>query len=294
MLNSLITGEKYIRVKVFNELVTKVIKNRKQRNLHCRKRSEGYYTNRVIKPICTYFLLKALTPSGVIREYTKIPLLDYLGICKATFYSHLKQLESLKLVKRTADSLRLTSYDRMIEIFDLVPQTSNVTYINYNCKVKFHYLVYGSIFHNSQKEIKRVIENKIKCNPELVEHYKKVLNVTPKADEFQKALFNKQIQDFRNKNPEDLQNSFETELINADLQITARNIRERFGFKSYKSVAFLKSMLKRLHIAHINKRSVVSITRCRKRCQYVEYNAKDKTTVWHLPDEIALQEGIYA
>jgi hypothetical protein len=294
MLNSLVTGQSTIRVKVFNELITKVIKNRKQRGHYCTKRSEGYYTNRVIKPLCTYFLLKALTPSGVIRDYTKIPLLDYLKVSKATFYSHLKQLESLKLVKRTGDSLRLTSYDRMAEMFDLVPQSSNITYITYNCTVKFHYLVYGSILHNSQKEIKRVVENKIKCNPELVDHYKRVLSVTTSATEFQKALLQKQISDFKTKQPEDLRENFETELINADLQITARNIRKRFGFKSYKSVAFLKSMLKRLRIAEINKRSIVSAHRCRKPRQYVEYNRETKVTTWRLPDEIVFKGGLFA
>ena len=287
-------GKTSYRVKVYNELIEAVIKNRKLRGYHLTTRSEGYQTNRIIKPICTYFLLKSLTESGFIREYTKIPLLDFLQISKATFYNHIKQLESLKLVKRVGDSLQLASYNRMVEMFDLVIGTNNITYINYTTGTKFHYLVYGSILYNSQKEIKRVIENKIKCTPELVEQYKTVLSVTSNATEFQKALLEKQINDFKTKEPADLRDSFETELINADVQICARKIRKLFGFKSYKSVAFLKVMFKRLKIAQIESRSILSTHRCRKAKQYVEYNQEAKSTIWRLPDAINFESSFFS
>ncbi len=288
------TGKASFKVRIYNGLIEQIITNRKLRGDHVTTRAEGYYTNRIIKPVCTYFLLKSLTDSGFIREYTKIHLLEFLQLSKATFYKHIKELESLNLVKRVGDSLQLASYNKMIEMFDLVIGTKNITYINYTAGSKFHYLVYGSILYNSQKDIKRVIENKIKSNPDLVDHYKTVLSITTNETEFQKALLDKQINDFKTKEPEQLRESFETELINADLQISARKIRKRFGFKSNKSVAFLKAMLQRLKIAQIEKRGVMSALRCRKHYQYVEYSHEAKATIWRLPDAINFASSLYS
>lgn len=285
MLIGVLEGKATLRVKVYNELITNIITNRKTRN--------KYQTNRILKPICTYFLLKSLTPSGVIREYTKLPLLEVLNVSKATFYKQIKELESLKLVRRVGDSLIMCSYERMIEMFDLVRGTQNITYINYTPKFKFYHLVEGSILFNSQREIKRVIENKIKSNAELVEHYKQTLSITTNATEFQAALLQKQIQNFQQLDKEALAESFVTELINADTNITARNIRKRFGLKSYKSVAYLKTKLHKCGIAKVVKRSYMSTQRCRKAYQYVEWNAEAKATIWRLPDAINFTMGIY-
>lgn len=281
-LTNFLTGNETIKVKIYNELITNIVKNRKVRN--------RYQTNRIFKPICTYFILKSLTTSGVIRDYCSLPILDVLQIGKTTFYKHLRELESLHLVKRTGESLQLASYEKMIEIFDLLRGSTNITVINYQTKYKFYQLVEGSILFNSQKEQRRVVESKINAVPELVEWYKCNLSVTKQQKYFQKALLEKQIFEFRDKK----ETSEEINFVNADVQLTARNIRKRYGFKSYKSVAFLKARLQKNKIVKIEKRSVMSTDRARKKQQYVEYNHEARATIWRLPDKIDFAPGLYS
>jgi len=277
IINSKTNSENTPGVKVYNELIANIIKVRKLRN--------AYQTNRIFKPIATFFLLKSVTPSSVIQQYTQqlSELLQYLRIGKTTFYSHVRELESLGLCKRVGGALRLCSYDKMCELFELT-EVSNVTRITYDhTKHRFYELMYASLLHNKQVECDTQVRAKIDRIPE----FKEVLQEL--GPDVRRALLDKQISDFKNGTQ-----SFEYEIINADVQITARSIHKQFGFKSYKSVAYLKARLKAASIATVEKREYVSEHRSRKRHQYVAYLTASKSTLWRLPDEIRFPGGLFS
>lgn len=289
------------RIKVYNELITNIIKIRNERGNYSTK-GLIYRTNRVLKPISIYFLLKSVTTSGVIKDYTHQFgwLLDFLGISKPTFYSYLKQLESLQLVKRNKGALILSSYSQMCETFEL-SEVSNISYILYQEGVgqEFYKLLEGSIISNKNKYVKQQVNTKIERIKEFAQYLRETGgHHSNKNDSLADQLLNRQIADFKNNSQTE-----EIEYINPDYQISARKIREIFGFKSNRSVAYLKKKLIKANIAQVYIRKFISPGRARKtsyidkygniKRPYVGYLDECKATFWRLPDMFVFSPEIY-
>ena len=101
--------------------------------VYCRELRNKYQTNRTIKTWATYFLLKALTPSGLIKHWTaqRQRLLSFCKMTENCFRARLNEMKALQLVTITdTRSIRLVSYQRAAEILD-IPYEGLIK-INYN------------------------------------------------------------------------------------------------------------------------------------------------------------------
>lgn len=270
-------------VKIYNELVTNIVKSRKLQN--------RYQTADLIKPIGDYFILKASTTSGIIPNYAKnlSSVLELLNISKATFYARLKVLEAANLVRRSGGSLIFSSYQFLIQAYEIT-EVSNITVINYQPKKhKFYELLNASVLYVKSHEIQESIDrkiNKVAEFKELIQQRKKQSDSKDLRDS--DFLLKLQIENFVNATQTE-----ETELINPDHNVTARYIRKQFNFKSYKSVAYLKKKLQKDGLISVNKRWYTSEGRARKTKQYCAYLNECKATLWRLPDEIIFSGGLF-
>jgi len=268
------------KIKVYNELVTNIVKDRQLRKKYC--------TNRLIRPIASYFALKSTISSGVIQNYSKqsVSLSEFLGITRATFFKHIKILESLKLVKRfPSGALVLSSYAKMIEVFDLV--SDSVTIVNYTPGQKLYMILEALPIRNKIEEQKDAIYKRINGAKEVKDHYDNFLKVD--KGNYQEAILKRQIHNFIHNTPDDLYS-----WLNADTQLRARSIFKMFGFKSYRSVAYLKRKLEKANICTIEReRKYISEARGRDKKRYVAYLKEIKATLLFLPDKFSFANEIF-
>lgn len=103
-------------------------KRKKASEQYYSKRTEGYYTNRSIKTWCCFFLLKALTTSGKLQNWTgrdnKLWILTWLQMNENSFRRRLAEMQELDLCgidKQSNGSINiiLTSYEKAAAILDI-------------------------------------------------------------------------------------------------------------------------------------------------------------------------------
>jgi len=101
-----------------------------------RELRNSYKTNRSIKTWATYFLLKSLTTSGHISNWTaqKADLLDYCKMTENCFRARLRELQTLKLitVAKKNRNIELTSFTTAAEILGI--EYAGTIKIEYNDK----------------------------------------------------------------------------------------------------------------------------------------------------------------
>jgi len=266
------------KVKVYNELVTKIVQNRKL--------CKVYQTNRLIRPISSYFALKSTITSGVIQNYSRQSpaLSQFLGITRATFFKQIKILETLGLAKRfPSGALVLTPYKKMMEIFDFVSEETTI--LNYTPgQHKLYMVLEGLPIQQKIKDQERALTNRIDSAPGVKEYLEKTI-----SNFNRETLLAQQILNFINNTPDDLQDFF-----NADNQLKARTIFGMFQFKSYRSVSYLKKKLKKAGICDVEKdRRYVSEARGRSKKRYIAYLDELKATMLYLPDKFIFSHEIY-
>ena len=226
-------------VKVHRELIFCLLKHREKIN--------KYQTNREIKQIALFYLLKHLTTSGVVKEYAKNlkSILAITGLSQGTFYSQVRELKKKGLIVKNAHNLILSNYKTLLELYGIQDEATPIT-IKFNPSThKFVHLLEFSTLADNMYRQNIVIKKKLEKSPYTLE----ILQQYAKQQTTAKTLATAQKHAFVNGSDE-LNTLF---FINPNITITWKRLFREYNFKSYKSVAYLKKKLQRNKIVTIDK-----------------------------------------
>lgn len=290
-------------------------KSRKQRKKkseeYYAKRTEGYQTNRSIKTWSCFFLLKALTTSGKIQNWThvnnKARLLTWLQMEENTFRSRIKEMTVLNLVSTSKDKNRtvdiiLTSWEKAAAILGI--QYTGTTQIKYNPdelqgKQIFQFVLRAEEFKQEQQKQLEALMYHLDKNPLLKNDYHLMLLKHGADDKqlrnpvyFQQRLLSLQMHLFK-EGSDILDYIFSRR---ADINRSGNLIKEHHSYKSTQSVSYLKRRMHKLKVIIVQKIIVESACRSRlyipdgeKRRDGYKWLQKKQHTAWFLTDQITFK-----
>lgn len=260
-----------------------------------------YETNRFIKYIATYYLLKALSPeSGWILNWTsqKEYLLQFLQMNENTFRSHLKALKEIGLVEvhKKEKKIQIYGFAAAAEILGIEYfGTYNIEYDHQKThspagmpvapqKQTFQYLLRAEEFERQkEKQLNRVLY-KIEENPNYFEDIIYLLTqlgadpakLRTDGQYMRERLL--QMQMFFFKQGSDL-----LEYVyhaRADINRGVKRIAKHHGYRSAQSVSYLKRRMWRLGIIQVLKISSQSLNRSRLYFKDPETGEKKEGYKW--------------
>ncbi len=237
--SSIINSMTNLDVKVHRSVIFAILKHREKIN--------KYQTNREIKKIALFYILKSLSTSGIIKDYAKrlTDISSSTGLSQGTFYTHLNGLIKLGLVEKNANNLILSSFKSLLELYDVQDdELPIIIKFNPNTHKFLHLLEFATIADNMYRQT-LVIKKKLEKSPYTLE----ILQQYAKQQTTAKTLAVAQKHAFVNGSDE-LNTLF---FINPNITITWKRLFREFNFKSYKSVAYLKKKLQRNKIVTIDK-----------------------------------------
>lgn len=276
-----------------------------------------YSTNREIKYWSTWFLLKSLTTTSVIKNWTaqKAFILEYLHLNENTLRAHLSWLKQEKLITIDRGSRQITmiSYKKAAELLDL---TFNGVYtVSYNHldkklvdeKQPFQYLLRMEECEHHKQRQAEAVAYKLDNNPlykedmyyQLIQIGADGIRLRRDPEYFRERLLVLQKLFFL-RGSEILSYVM---TVRADINRGVRKIKAHHGYRSAQSVSYFKRRMAQMGLARIRKDFVISEARSRLyvpaegdtppqkvrggvRDGYV-YNRLTKATVWILCDQIA-------
>ncbi len=284
-------------VAVLRGAENELVQMRQERNKYC--------TNRAIKTWSTFFLLKSLTESGVIKNWIKQKqwLLEYCKVTETTFRTHLKELQQLGLISIGENfSIILTSYIKAADVLGIIYKgTYSIKYsIEDGNKQTLQYLLRAEEIRNNQQLQLDALCYKIDKNPTVKDWLtplflkngcsEKQLTNDPKM--FQVMLFNMQQNAFIHGS--EIYDVIHT--LRADVNRGVKKIKEHHSYKSMASVSYLKMVMVSQGIIEVEQKMLISKNRCRlylpkagsdqfKKEAY-KYLPKQKKTAWRITDQI--------
>lgn len=233
-----------------------------------------YQTNNEIKYWSTWFLLKALTTTGYIQEWTsqKAYLLVWLQMGEGTLRSHLQWLQSKKLlsIDRLSHSIKLIKYRHAARIMGI---NFNGTYeVSYNPskqhgKQAFRYVLTMEEFKINQEDQLAGLFHKLDKNPSLKQALILLLEkegcdsgrLVSDREYFAERLLQLQIRAFK----DGLGLLPLIFSVRADLNRGVKKIKEHHGYRSQQSVSYLKRCMFRSGVIAVKKIAAVSTDRSR-------------------------------
>jgi len=247
-----------------------------------REMNTRYQTNKKLKYVSAFYVLKSLSSSGVLKDYYKNAhkICLYLNCSLPTMYKILRYCENAGWLSRVGGNIALTSYENFIESFDII--CTRFTKIKYDCtKHKFPYLMESAYLQLAEQKRAQTFESKFKAIPELVESLK---DLVPPDNSgcYRKALQQIQIQTF-------IKGHAKKESIfyfNPFTTCNSKTLRSMFNFKSEQSVAYLKTKLQRNNVASVHECKVYSQERIHVKHLFIQWNEKKQQTIWIQPDRL--------
>lgn len=267
-----------------------------------------YETNRAIKAYSLWVLLKNETESGIIHHYEKqLPyLLELLKVSRATFYNYLRYAEQLKLIERQGGTIKLASYQSVID--DLCLIDKSFIYINYDLtheKQKIEHILNTLEFHENSEKQAKAIEVKISKNSIIMAAFNLFWfgrgqpNIPFNLDNLKKV----QKILFESGAAERIYIPL-MELVNPEIFRNSATIAAAHKYKARRLVTYLKRKLKKAGLIGIykgdnptcfyDKNSQEGIQRGKNPNAFCFYNSKDKTKVWHKPHSIIINPFLFS
>lgn len=269
-----------------------------------------YSTNREIKLWATYFLLKAISTSGHIHHWIKQweELSHYLQCNEGTFRTRLAELKRLKLLDIIpGHTIRLCSYQKAASVLGI--EYNGTTSVTYNQDIKgsniFSYIICADEIVNNQQAQLNALVKSIDKNPllydciefQLIQRGCNPLRLRRDSNYFQKELLMLQLISFSEGSPI-------MDLLlqrRADINRGVNRLALDYGFKSIRSVIYLKRRLIKLGIIEVEKIKVVSPERSRRyipadgdrRKDGYMYLRSSKETMWQLCDQVIPNNNIF-
>ncbi len=277
---------------------------RELRGQYCKKRKEGYETNRDIKIYASFFLLKALTTSGLITNWRsqRTLIFTWLQLNERTFNRQLQEMQKKKLVTGDTDhNIHLASWQEAARILDITYTGTTIIHFNpykHAGKQTFQYLLRAEEIEANKKLQHKALMNKLDKNP-MLKNDLHLLLIRHGADDqrlikdhlyYQERLLQLQMQLFK-AGSEILSYAF---AVRADINRGVKKIAEHHHYKSAQSVSYMKRRMARLDIITIKKLKVVSEARSRlyipsedgRRRDAYKYFKDQKQTALILTDQI--------
>jgi hypothetical protein len=272
-----------------------LVKHRELRTKYC--------TNRSIKTWATYFLLKSLTSSGLISQWTeqKQDLLSYCKMNENSFRARLYELKALGLITMEYYNIRLVSFQKAADILGI--DFKGTIKIEYDealpGKQTFQYFLRAEELRGNMIAQLNAMMFYLEKNP-LVKAQLDVLLIHAGADStrlnnaayFQTQLLKLQQTSFaKGSDHWDIIIQFR-----ADINRSVNGIKENHTYKSAQSVSYMKKQLLAMKIIGVEKVKIESSTRSRiyvpdgtrKRDGYI-YNPATKKTSWQLCDQVSFK-----
>jgi hypothetical protein len=289
-------------VPILNGAATALVAHRELRN--------KYHTNRSIKTWSCFFLLKALTTSGKISQWTtqKKHLLTWCQCNENTFRHHLAAMKEMKLVTidKYSKSISLTSYEKAAEILD-IPYTG-ITKIKYSPddtqgKQVFRFFITAEEFRKEQQKQLEGLTYWLNKNL-LLKNDLHLMLLKFGADDkqlrnpayYQQRLLAMQMQLFK-EGSDILSYVFSRR---ADINRGVKLIAEHHKYKSKQSVSYLQRCMARHKVIDVKKICVESKSRSRiyipdgldKRRDGYKWLDKKGHTAWFLTNQIVFNYEI--
>lgn len=250
-----------------------------------------YQTNRAIKVYGFFALLKTISTSGVIKNYhAQIGDIGQLTKkSRCSVYTYINQCRNLGLLSVGAKDLYLTGWQKVVELTDeLASYTGGYTILAYDPekeKQTPEYFIYAAEIKENQDRQTNAVKREIENNLPLASR----LGVQQSVDHSHVVTLQK-LQAFTYVNGKSENDYPLIHSIRADVQRTAKTLRKTYGFKSRRSVKYLKMQLRIRQLAIIAKNQLESSDRNRvnKGLYYTGYFKDTASTFWRQPDKITL------
>lgn len=261
-----------------------------------------YETNRFIRYVALFHLLKAISPGvGIIQNWrSQQPLIcTFLGISERTLWSLLKLLCDKQLAVVDKD-IKLVSWKEAAHIFEIPYQ--GTTTINYNPfknagKQDFQYLLRGMEVQNNQ--VKQLETLLYKLDQNLSAKNELFVEMVRRGADLQRLqkeplyLVQQLLQLYVNAFKEGTAICLYIMTYRADLNRGVKGIQKDHCYKSMQSVAYMKRRMREWGVIEVEKKRVESKVRTRlyvpegegKRDGY-KWNGITKRTIWFLCDQI--------
>lgn len=255
-----------------------------------REMRNTYNTNRAIKAYGFFAALKTITESGVVKDYNKqiTAIADITKKSRAGVFNYISYCKLMGLLKVRSGNIYLSSWQKVVEAEDC-PYSGMFTTLQYdtiNPKQTPEYLIYAAEIKENQDRQTSAVIKQIENNLPLAQVLGVGQSVSVKHVE---QLHNLQVFTFVNGKSE---NDYQLiHSVRADNNRTARTLRVAYGFKSRRSVKYLKVQLSLRGVATLSSRSLQSLVnnRVNKNIYYTGYKQEVDQTFWKMPDLIKLK-----
>lgn len=267
-----------------------------------RRLVNAYQTNRTIKTWSHYFLLKHLTSSGILKNWTKqkADLLQFTKMNENCFRTRLREMVALKLctVHKNSRDITLTSYQNAAEILGIIYQgTHTIEYkTSTNANQFFQYLLRGEDIRQNQQEQLKELMRKVNKNPLLRDQLNILLQQQFGASQkqlkqrsfFQEKLLQLQIDAF--KHGSTLYAVIHS--LRADINRSVKGMQQAHNCKSASTISYAKKVMQKYGLLNVEKKTVDSKADVRSRLKlpdgkdgYKWFKHKN-TTAWVLCDQL--------
>ncbi len=251
-----------------------------------------YYTNRDIKTWSAYFILKSLTTSSIIKEWTKQSgdLESVLQCNEKTLRARLAHMAGIglcQLSKRTKN-ITLVSYQKAAELLDIKYEgTTTIFYdtaTHKGCQV-FQYLIRVDEIQNAKLKQLKALNYHITKNPllkeSLMQEMERYFNDDRKKLEngvfFQQRLYQLQTISFK-------EGSAIYEIIHhrrADINRGVKGIQNDHAYKGLSSVSYMKNVLVKYNLVTVKHNVVESKERNRVSFLTCDRSTNEKQSKWN-------------
>lgn len=264
-----------------------------------------YQTNRSIKTWSAYFLLKTMSPSGVLKNWLRnSKIFELLKIEEGGFRARLKEMIELELITvcPVRYNITLCSYKKAAAILDI--EYTGVLKINYDTSIEgkqvFQYILRAEDIRLNQQLQLDALCYYIDKNPLLKTNLLHLLQVKGCDHErlendqnyFQEKLLELQQQAFK-------EGSDIIAIIHqhrADINRGVNKIKQHHNYKSSQSVSYMKKVLQQLSLITVTKKIIESTERTRlyvpdagdKSRDGYKWFGRKKVTAWRLTDQIKI------
>lgn len=250
-----------------------------------RKQVNTYTTNRFLKNITSFIILKAASPYGVIKNYAK--QLDYLAaLCQCerqTIKKRLQWCADQQLITFEGSDIRLKSWKQISNLLYIdLKQYETINY-NYEQDKNIHLRIFATEIKDNQAKQLYMIQKKLRENPALKQKIvTRLLHCG--ADRSKLNDLNYMLNAMRKLFSASFIVEPETHALMNEvrpfLNRSINRIATAWDFKSKQLVSYYKRMMQSSAIATIHKAPAIK-SRCRSRNKFahVIWDERSKQTV---------------
>jgi hypothetical protein len=260
--------------------------------LAMREKVNTYETNRHVKNITSFLILKAVTPYGVFRNY-KYQLGYFASICqcsKQTILKRIMWMQEQQLLQIEGADIRLNGWKQVVSLYHVnLDEFKTIQYDTQAHKKIYLHLFATEIIENKERQA-YMIKEKLKKNPALKQVIESAM-LQHGADEKKLNNFAYLLNGMKLlfKRSFIAEPEFHATILRVrpDCNRSVKGIARAWCFKSAQSVSYYKAQMQAVEIVKVHKgERITSQTRARNEAAHTVWNKLKKQTVLCLVDGI--------